>query len=166
MDDDLLRRMGMGTPPPGGCTSCYVYGVICALVGASLQAVGLQVLSACRPRESSSVQPNENVRAVVRDCLRVHSQLLADNGVACCPAALEAALFARGNEVGARSGGTCRRSDGTSVRGETFRHVHLKSRALTYHALRVCVQPASQPQRGLARGRYTVYGHERKLCRA
>ena len=35
--------MGAGTPPPSDCLSCYVYGVICALVGASLQAVGLQV---------------------------------------------------------------------------------------------------------------------------
>jgi hypothetical protein len=42
MDDP--RRVGLGgTPPPSGCASCYTYGVICALVGASLQAVGLQV---------------------------------------------------------------------------------------------------------------------------
>ena len=26
-----------------GCASCYAYGVVCALLGASLQAVGLQV---------------------------------------------------------------------------------------------------------------------------
>ena len=41
--DQVDRRIGAGTPPPDGCTSCYAYGVICALVGASLQAVGLQV---------------------------------------------------------------------------------------------------------------------------
>jgi hypothetical protein len=39
-----MRRVGMGTEAGGeGCQSCYAYGVICALVGASLQAVGLQV---------------------------------------------------------------------------------------------------------------------------
>jgi hypothetical protein len=43
LDQADLRRVGAGTPPPDGCTSCYIYGVICALVGASLQAVGLQV---------------------------------------------------------------------------------------------------------------------------
>ena len=39
-----MRRIGMGTEPGDeGCGSCYAYGVICALVGASLQAIGLQV---------------------------------------------------------------------------------------------------------------------------
>ena len=38
------RRLGpVGTPPPGGCEECYAYGVVFALVGASLQAVDLQV---------------------------------------------------------------------------------------------------------------------------
>lgn len=64
IDQADLRRLGAGTPPPDGCTSCYVYGVICALVGASLQAVGLQLWKLHYLREDERLEKQMAAHAV------------------------------------------------------------------------------------------------------
>ena len=65
LGEEFFRRMSTGTAAPDeGCVTCYVNGVICALVGASLQAVGLQFWKLHFMREEQRLSQEDHDRAI------------------------------------------------------------------------------------------------------